>query len=244
MGMRLRQLVFACETVGCIDRLKTLLDLDTPFIDPDVKEFGLTNAVFALGDQFLEIIVPVNPSAPARRFLDRNGEAGYMAIFQTDDLATTRIRCDDAGIRRVWNADLEDISASHFHPADTGGAIMSVDEARPASSWRWGGAEWHKRSTQGRILGADLTSPTPKALADTWARVLGLPALLKNDIPYIQLEDGLLRFFEGGSEALSSFHLGLPTLDPVFSRARKMGLPVDQNEIMFSNTRLILETTT
>ena len=129
---RLRQLVIAAETLETADQLSELLGLGPPFVDPGVQEFGLENRVYAIGDQFLEVVVPMAETAPARRFIERAGEGGYMAIFQTHDLDTLRARVDRLGIRRVWNIDLPDISASHLHPADIGGAIVSVDEARPA----------------------------------------------------------------------------------------------------------------
>ena len=89
---RLRQLVLACETQDSYGQLQQILGLGKPFHDPGVSEFGLHNAVFALGDQFLEIVVPVSDNAPARRFIDRSGEGGYMAIFQTDNIAAARRR--------------------------------------------------------------------------------------------------------------------------------------------------------
>ena len=133
---RLRQLVIAANSLDTADTLQSVLGLGEPFPDPGVSEFGLVNAVFAIGDQFLEVVVPTTDKAPARRFIDRGGEGGYMAIFQTDDMAALRTRVDGLSIRRVWNIDLPDISASHLHPADIGGAIVSVDEPRPAGSWR------------------------------------------------------------------------------------------------------------
>lgn len=68
---RVRQLVIAANSLDTADTLQSVLGLGEPFPDPGVAEFGLVNAVFALGDQFLEIVVPTEPKAPARRFIDR-----------------------------------------------------------------------------------------------------------------------------------------------------------------------------
>ena len=114
---RIRQLVIAANSLDTAEKLQDILGLGKPYPDPGVGEFGLKNAVFALGDQFLEVIVPVTPDAPARRFIDRFGEGGYMAIFQTPDIAGVRARGDDMKLRRVWNYDSDEIAASHFHPA-------------------------------------------------------------------------------------------------------------------------------
>lgn len=242
MGVtRIRQLVLACESLDAADTLRALLGLGAPFPDPGVAEFGLQNAVFALGDQFLEIVVPVSPSAPARRFIDRTGAGGYMAIFQTDDIAALRARCDGQGIRRVWDIDLDDISASHLHPADVGAAIVSVDEPRPPESWRWGGPDWRYRSAIALITGADLTSPEPEALAAKWATALGLPVDTQNGTPSIHFEDGPLRFLSGDTDRLAAFHLRVPDAAQTFSAADHLGLPRTDNRITLAGTALIID---
>ena len=70
---RLRQLVIASDTTDTIDTLKDIFALGEPFPDPGVGEFGLVNGVFAIGDQFLEVVVPVTETAPAARFMARGG---------------------------------------------------------------------------------------------------------------------------------------------------------------------------
>ena len=233
---RLRQLVIAAETLEAADQLGELLELGAPFVDPGVKEFGLENRVYALGDQFLEVVVPMADSAPARRFIDRVGEGGYMAIFQTDDLNALRARVDGMGIRRVWNIDLPDISASHLHPADIGGAIVSVDEARPAGSWRWGGPAWRDNTVPGRLVSAAMETPDPDGLAARWALALGLTV----DERVLYLEDAAIVFREGPVEKLAAFGLYRPDADAILSRAESMGLDVDGREIRFAGVGLSL----
>ena len=161
----LRQFVIACQQKSDIGRLQEVLGLGVPFVDPEVSNFGLTNAVFPIGDQFLEVVVPIRDEAPAQRFIDKKGPGGYMLIFQTDDLAAARTRCDEMGIRRVANLERSEIAASHLHPTDIGAAIVSIDEANPREGWPWAGPHWHYQSVIGRIRGADITSPVPERLA-------------------------------------------------------------------------------
>src|SRR5213080_680031 len=93
---------------------------------------GLANTVFAVGDCFLEIVSPVQPDTAAGRYLDRHGgDGGYMVMFDLEDLDGARRRTERAGIRTVWQIDLPDISGTHLHPADTRGAIVSIDGSRP-----------------------------------------------------------------------------------------------------------------
>lgn len=234
---RLRQLVVAANSLDTADTLQSVLGLGEPFPDPGVAEFGLVNAVFAIGDQFLEVVVPTTDKAPARRFIDRGGEGGYMAIFQTDDMAALRTRVDGLGIRRVWNIDLPDISASHLHPADIGGAIVSVDEPRPAGSWRWGGPGWRERSAPGRFTHAVLETPDPDALAQKWGLVFGLTA----DKRRLFLADAVLHFKEGPADRMIEFGLDLPDAEAVLVRAKEKGLPVKGRSISIAGIALKLD---
>ena len=101
--LRLRQLVIAADSTTLIGKLQHVLQLKTPYADPGVAEFGLTNGVFAIGDQFLEIVVPEKETAPAQRFLDKHGPGGYMAIFQVEDLVGVSRRLADQNVRDVSN---------------------------------------------------------------------------------------------------------------------------------------------
>src|SRR5918992_2816996 len=142
-GVRLRQAVLvARELEPVAERLRTELGLGEPFADPNVAEFGLRNAVFALGDVFLEVVAPMQDGTAAGRYLERHGgDGGYMVIFQLDDLESARERARELGVRVVWKLDLPDISGTHLHPTDMRGAIVSLDRAEPAESWRWGGPD-------------------------------------------------------------------------------------------------------
>ena len=237
---RLRQLVIASDTLDTADQLRQLLGLGAPFADTGVAEFGLDNAVFAIGDQFLEIVVPHTPTAPAQRFLNRQGPGGYMAIFEVEDIQRSRSRCDSAGLRRVWNIDLEDISASHLHPADVGAAIVSIDEARPIGSWRWGGPDWHKQSRPGALIGAIIEGPDPALLAAHWSVALGQACVE----PSIMLEASVLTFVAGAQDRLRSFEIGIAapdTVDGVIKRGQALGLKCDTNSVTIAGVKLLLK---
>ena len=174
-GVRLRQAVLvAAELDPVVARLQSELGFGEPFADPGVGEFGLHNAVFAVGDQFVEVISPTREGTAAGRHLERlGGDGGYMVIFQVDDLEGARERVQDLGIRVVWQIDLPDISGTHLHPADTRGALVSLDRPLPAESWRWGGPDWESRATPGGVLGVTIAVREPEAVAARWADVLG-----------------------------------------------------------------------
>ena len=53
--MRIRQIVFAAQHLHASrEALAVLFDLPPPFRDPGVAEFGIDNAVFTFGDQFID----------------------------------------------------------------------------------------------------------------------------------------------------------------------------------------------
>jgi hypothetical protein len=179
--VRLRQAVLvAAELEPVADALREALGLGEPFRDPGVGLFGLENAVFALGDCFLEIVSPTEPGTAAGRYLERRGgDGGYMVMFDLEDLAGGRERAKDSGVRTVWEIDLPDISGTHLHPADIGGAIVSIDGSKPYGSWRWGGPEWTGQTgsdgAPGLLTGVTLAVAEPAVVAARWSHVLGVP---------------------------------------------------------------------
>jgi len=172
---RLRQAVLAARQLEPVaERLRAELGLEEPYGDPGVEYFGLHNAVFALGDTFLEVVSPLREGTAAGRQLDRRGEdCGYMVMAQVEDLAGARERARPLGIREVFEVALDDIAEVHLHPADIGGAIVSLSEPRPPGSWRWGGPEWERRSAPLRIAGATLAVRDARGVAARWQEVIG-----------------------------------------------------------------------
>lgn len=237
---RIRQLVFASKDHADIEQLRHVLDLGDGYVDPGVGEFGLTNGVFSLGDQFLEVVVPVKENTAAGRFIDRTGGiGGYMAIFQTDDLAGVRRRADDLHIRRVWNIDRSDISASHLHPGDIGAAIVSIDEARPEGSWLWGGPGWRDKSRPGGLIKLEVTARDPQVLSERWARVLGVPSQsIGHGIFDLELGEHTVSFRPGERDFLSGYVLQHPEPDACLSRARDIGLQTDASAFEFTGVRI------
>ena len=174
--VRLRQAVLAARDLDAVaERLRGDLGLGEPFADPGVAAFGLRNAVFALGDTFLEVVSPAEEGTAAGRWLDRlGGDGGYMLMFQLGDLERARARVRALGIREVFAVDLEDIVEAHLHPGDVGGAIVSLSRPTPRGAWRWGGPGWEERSAPGAIAGVEVTVADPARAAGRWREVLGV----------------------------------------------------------------------
>jgi hypothetical protein len=214
-GLRLRQAVLvAAELEPVAAMLREQLGLDEPFRDPGVREFGLHNVVFAIGDCFLEVVSPLTDGTAAGRQLERlGGDGGYMALFDIEDLDGARARAEAQGVRTVWSIDLPDISGTHMHPSDLRGAIVSLDSSRPYGSWRWGGPEWTGRIASGppgALAGITVAVADPHAVAGRWGSVLGVGV---TDGERLVMDGSEVRFVaaqEGGAEAIVEIAVEVP----------------------------------
>ena len=218
MRVRLRQVALVAHRLEPVESaLRRELGLGTPFRDPGVAEFGLENAVMAVGDAFLEVVSPIGPDTAAGRYLERRGgDGGYMAIFQVEDLAAVRRRLADLGVRVVWQVDMPDIAGTHLHPKDVPGALVSLDWAEPAGSWRWGGPAWTGQvpdDAQGGIVGLTVQSSDPAALAARWAEVLDRPCQQREGAEVVAVDGAEVAFVpvrDGRGEGIHSVALALP----------------------------------
>jgi catechol 2,3-dioxygenase-like lactoylglutathione lyase family enzyme len=179
--LRLRQVVIAASDLQATRRrIEDELGLPHVWADPGVGYFGLRNALYAIGDCFLEVVSPTKSDAPAQRFLDRAGhDAGYMAIVQTTDaLDDVRSRAEELGIRIVFTAEGEGVTGLHFHPADTDGTLLSIDRCDVDAAWPWAGPAWEAAPDRGYggIARAAFAVDDPKTVAGRWARLLGAEA--------------------------------------------------------------------
>jgi hypothetical protein len=240
VGVRLRQAVLVATALEpTVAQLRSELGLGEPFADPGVGLFGLRNAVMAIGDCFLEVVSPVADGTAAGRYLERRGaDGGYMLLFDVPDVKAARARAAAVGVRAVWEVDLPDISATHLHPADMGGAIVSIDQPRPTGSWRWAGPAWTGTAgvpAAGGLSGATVAVADPSAAADRWARVLGVSRGAAGGAPRLELEGGRIDFAAVPADG----HDGLVELAvdvaPPFAGGR------GQNTVVIGGTRFRLQ---
>ncbi len=169
--------------------------------------FEMRNVVFAVGDTFLEVLQPTAGSAPSARFLaKRGGPGGYMLILQVDDLDEARARVVDMGIRIVYDEAPArhhgvDAAAIHLHPADTGGAIISLDRMDPADGWAWAGRAWRGHvhtDVVEQIVGVELRTDDVEALATRLSALVDRPCSIGESGEWtIGLDDGLIRVAPG-----------------------------------------------
>src|SRR5258707_2969890 len=101
--MRLRQIALVASDLAAAQTdITGVLGVNYAYDDPGVGKYGLRNAVFPIGDTFLEVVSPNKPGTTAGRLLQkRGGDGGYMVILQVDDLLHARAPGRDAAARSV-----------------------------------------------------------------------------------------------------------------------------------------------
>ena len=247
--MKLRQTVLVARDLDAVVAdLTAVLGIEVAFNDPQVREFGLRNAVMPIGDTFLEVVSPIDPQATAQRYLERRrGDGGYMLIVQCDDLDADRRRVADLGVRTVWKLDLPDIRGTHLHPKDTGGALLSLDDAKPADSWHWAGPDWRRHVRRERvdaITAAEMQSEKPRLLAERWAEILDRAAEEVAPSRYeIALDGAKLRFVaatDGRGEGLRGFEVHAIDRGAVLRAARERGCLMADEAITIGGVSIAL----
>lgn len=204
--------------------LRDELQVSAPFSDPIAGKFGLRNVIYSVGDTFLEVCTPLDPSSPGQRHLDRVGECGYMVIFQVPDVAKAKDRIAGLGVRQVWQGSRPGIEGIHLHPADVPGSIMSLDQATPPGSWAWGGPDWATEpeiAGENPIAGLLIEVADPVFAVRIWADVLGLPTPAE---PMLNVSGTTVRFTASPSpRGLIAVDYVLPSASPTSFVASGVG---------------------
>lgn len=244
--MRLRQIALVgADLEAARAEIIDVLGLGAAYADPGVGKYGLHNAVWPVGDTFLEVVSPTQGGTTAGRLLDkRNGDGGYMVILQTEDLAGARARVAEKGVRIADQFDGKGVSFTHLHPKDVGGAIVSIDWMEPRERWEWGGPDWRanvKTDTSLEIIGAEVQSDDPAAMAKRWGEVLGLT--LGDSGLSLGLAGGEIRFVkaaDGRGAGLRAFDVKVRDPAGVKARAGRRGAVNAAGEITLCGTQVRL----
>ena len=250
MWLRLRQIcLVARELAPAIDDLKAVFGLEVCHVDPGVRVFGLENSLLPVGNQFLEVVAPVEENTAAGRYLDRRGgDGGYMVITQCDDSAPRRKRVEELGVRIAFRIDRPDYQGMQLHPRDTGGSFLEIDWQRggdaPDGPWWPAGPDWRPaRRTEvvSAIRAAELQSPDPERLARRWSEIVEIQ-LTRDDAgrPLLSLENATIRFVEatdGRGEGLGGVDLAVVDRGRLFEAAGARGLPIRGDCVVVGGTR-------
>jgi hypothetical protein len=235
--LRLRQICLAAPRLApVIDDLKTIFQVDVCYRDPNVAPYGLENALIPIGTDFLEVVAPIRADTAAGRFISRTqGHGGYMAIFQTNDPRRRQAHASSMGVRCAHEIEREAYQSAQLHPRDCRASFIELGHSQGGEhrmgTWWPAGEQWQSfvRTTDTlRILGIEMESPQPDALAAHWSKILETPITLEEGVPTMTLEQNSIQFLEGRVEVLSSIRVQVKDLSATIERALSCGLRVEQ----------------
>jgi hypothetical protein len=251
MWIRLRQIALVARDLDQVTKdLNNVLGLEVGFRDPGVKAFGLQNALFPVGSQFIEVVSPIREGTAGGRYLERRaGDGGYMVITQCDNHAPRKKRVNELGIRKVLEQDEPEYQIMQLHPRDTGGSFLEIDfqagDLSPDGPWMPAGRNWKpavRTHIVRAIAAAEIQSPDPAGLASRWSQIVEIPVTRdQQGNPAIRMENATLRFVkdeDGRGEGLGGLDLVASDREAMFANAERNGKRQSDDIVMISGMRL------
>lgn len=256
MYVRLRQIALvAGKLEPVLAQLRNVLGLEVCFRDPGIARHGLENALLPVGPVFIEVVAPVQPNTTAERYLERRkGDGGYMFIVDCDNVSQRREQVKAMGVRIVAEnrkTGAAAVESFQLHPKDTGGAILSIGTHAAGENlmggYHWAGPDWQtfvRTEPVSAVLGADIQSGDPTALARRWSDIFKRQLAVEADgTPIMKLELGFARFVpdrDGRGEGLSSVHLKATDKPRILAAARAEGVQASGDAVEICGTRFVL----
>lgn len=236
MSLRLRQIaLIARELAPVVEEIRDVFGLEVAYRDPAVAVFGLENAVFPVGSQFLEVVAPTREGTAGGRYLDRrNGDGGYMVILQCDDHAPRKRRAAELGIRKALEHDEPEFRIMQLHPRDTGGCFLEIDkqlgDEKPEDPWSPAGKNWQaavRTEIVRGIAAAEIQTPDPTDLAARWGQIVELSVAEDQEKRQnLRLDNAGIRFIkdsDGRGEGLGGVDLLVNDRSRLLAAAERRG---------------------
>jgi len=253
MWLRMRQIAGVAQKLKPVeDDLKDVLGIDVCYRDPRIDTFGLENALFPIGNQFLEVVAPIQDNTAGGRYLDRRGgDSGYMVITQCDDHLPRRKRFAELGVRLVQDDTLSnELVYMQLHPRDTGGTFFEIDQQLGEGALdRDGprhpaGPDWKASQRLDRVSGitaAEIQCDDPEAVATKWAEIAEVDLDFSDGVFTLPMENASLRFVpctDGRPEGLGGIDLEVVDRDAILEAADRRGKISAENQVYLCGMRM------
>jgi hypothetical protein len=244
--------LIARELAPVVDDMREVFGLEVAYRDPEVAAFGLENAVFPVGNQFLEVVAPVREGTAGGRYLDRrNGDGGYIVILQCDDHVPRKRRAAELGIRKALEHDEPEFRIMQLHPRDTGGCLFEIDEQVGGEAldgpWLPAGRNWQSAVRTDVVRGiaaAEIQTPDPADLAARWGQIVELP--VEADVegqPSLHLDNAGIRFVkdtDDRGEGLGGVDLVVANRSRLLAAAERRGRRISNDLVHLCGIRFRL----
>ena len=231
--VRLRQIcLVAPHLEPVISDIAGIMGLQVCYRDGNVAKYGLENALLPVDTILLEVVAPLQPGTAAGRFLDKTGgRGGYMAIFCCDDPDERGRHAEKMGVRVAHVIDHAPYHGVQLHPRDCRAAFIEFNHTDGSDDslglYPPAGPDW-ARSIRGDItqalIGVEMASPQPQALAEHWGRILEISITRDSSgAPELRLPNCSFRFVSGDSDIMSGLRFRVSDVAAVREAANKRG---------------------
>lgn len=243
--LRLRQIcLVAPELEPAVEQVRRIFGVEVCHRDEAVAKYGLANALFVFGHQFVEIVAPTRADTAAGRFLERSGgRGGYMAIFDTHDPERRRALVESLGVRIAHTMNAPGFHGIQLHPRDARATMLEFDrsegnEQLDGAYWP-AGPHWHEHQRLDRVSGipwVEVESPDPADLAAHWGRLIDVPV---SSGPVLHFDLGAVRFVRGLAERLMTLQVQVSDPAAVLAAASAEGLPLKGGGFLLCGVRFV-----
>lgn len=211
---RLRQVVLiTADLDAALTRARDVLGFGPGVRDVDeMAKLGFEHEVLTLADTFVEIVAPLDPESSFGQLVRRNGDGGYMAVVQVDDLQGVVDTAAGIGVTPVIHQDYDGHRISQWHPKHLG-TLAELDQVEPADTWHFapGIFENKAQGPGGDIVACTIATPDPQQVAANWAAMLGIEV---GEDAVLRLPGEELRFVASGEGPRGLVAVDLVALDP------------------------------
>lgn len=250
MHLRLRQICLVVRDLAAVERDFTeVFGLSPCHRDPHIGQFGLHNVLLPVGTSFFEIVSPVVDGTAAGRYLRRRqGDGGYMAIFDGDDLYGWRGHMSALGVREAAFLDFDGFNSVQMHPKDTGGPLLEINHtvggADLHGAYFPAGDGWQDHVRTERVCGisaVEIQADEPEGLASRWAALLRREGPVQDGESWrVAVDNAIIRFVharDGRGEGLGGVDLEVADCAAVLDAAASLRLQISDDAIVIGGLR-------
>src|SRR5216684_4312829 len=189
----------------------------------------------------LEVVAPLQPGTAAGRFIDKTGgRGGYMAIFCCDDPDERGEHAKAMGVRVANVIDHAPYHGVQLHPRDCRAAFIEFNHTDGSDDilgpYPPAGPDWQKsiaKDVTQALIGVEMESPEPRALAEHWGRIIGIPVTQnQGEEPELKLPNASFRFVKGMSDIMSGLTFRVGDIAAVRDAAKTRGHPLSGDSFL------------
>lgn len=94
-----------------------------------VEDQGVEEAMFSLGDSYIQLLAPLSPDTTVGKFIERRGEGLHHIAYEVDNIVSALAKLKEAGsklIDETPRAGSRGTRVAFVHPAGNRGVLVEL----------------------------------------------------------------------------------------------------------------------